>query len=410
MAKKRNGSFPESVQPGIPKLYETPSGWTREPLGAHLCEVKRPVDMTDDAEYKLVTVKRSRGGAEERSVLTGRDIKVKSQFYVKPNDFLISKRQIVHGACALVPDELDQAIVSNEYAVLEAGDALDLDFLKYLSHSIYFQQTCFHSSIGVHVEKMIFKLDQWLKWEFNLPPIAEQKRISQILSTWDRAVGAMDGMIKNCLLEKKALMQQLLEGKRKFPSDNEIWRPVQLSEFIEEHRDKSKIQDEYEVLTSSREGLVRQNAYFRNRRLAEKNNIGFNILPPEYITYRSRSDDGVFRFNKNHLGITGIVSIYYPVFKVVGGVDEFLLGLLKLKERQVGSYSVGTSQTVLSMSALKKVKFKAPSQDNMIKIGKALRSADLRIQALKKKKELIEIEKYALMQQLISGERRTAHS
>ena len=85
---KRKGSYPESVQPGIPKLFATPDGWSRVPLGKFLTEVKRPVKMDDSHLYKLVTVKRSRGGAEERSMMYGRDIKVKSQFYVEPRIFL----------------------------------------------------------------------------------------------------------------------------------------------------------------------------------------------------------------------------------------------------------------------------------------------------------------------------------
>ncbi len=229
---KRNGSFPESVQSGVPQLSSTPEGWSRVPLGKYLTEIKRPVDMKDDQQYKLVTVKRSRGGAEERGVTLGRDIKVKSQFYVEPNDFLISKRQIVHGACALVPQHLDGAIVSNEYSVLGTNGKFDLNFLKYMSNSIYFQQTCFHSSIGVHVEKMIFKLNRWLKWDFNIPPLPEQKKIARILSTWDKAIETVDNLIENSQQQKKALMQQLLTGKKRLPGFSGEWKKVKLENIL----------------------------------------------------------------------------------------------------------------------------------------------------------------------------------
>ena len=134
--------------------------------------------MQDDQEYTLVTVKRSRGGVVERERKKGGEIAVKSQFEVKAGDFLISKRQIVHGACGMVPESLDGATVSNEYAVLRCTDKLLPEFLNYLVHTIYFQQTCFHSSIGVHVEKMIFKLHEWFRWEIDLPDIEEQHRIA----------------------------------------------------------------------------------------------------------------------------------------------------------------------------------------------------------------------------------------
>lgn len=171
--------------------------------------------MADEDIYRLVKVKRARGGVVVRENLAGKSISVKSQFEIKTGDFLISKRQIVHGACGLVPSELQGSIVSNEYSVLCGNDDISLDYLNYLAHSVYFQQTCFHSSIGVHVEKMIFKLDRWLSWDFLIPPLAEQKRIAKILFTWDRAIDMVEGLIENSQAQKTALMQQLLTGKRR---------------------------------------------------------------------------------------------------------------------------------------------------------------------------------------------------
>ena len=210
-----NGGYPPSVQPGIPNLPPTPTGWRRTSLGRHLAEVRRPVRLDPHDTYRLVTVKRSRGGVELRETLTGRDVKTPTQFYVHTGDFLISKRQIVHGACGIVPAELDGAIVSNEYAVLSSDGQIDLRFLRYLSESRYFQQTCFHSSIGVHVEKMIFKTERWLNWPFNIPPLATQLRIVEVLDTARREVALIAAQIEKLKQEKTALMAELLTGKRR---------------------------------------------------------------------------------------------------------------------------------------------------------------------------------------------------
>lgn len=210
-----NGGLPPSVQPGIPNLPTTPEGWTRTSLDRHLTEVRRPAPLRSDESYQLVTVKRSRGGVELRETLTGKEIKTPSQFYVQSGDFLISKRQIVHGACGIVPPELDGAVVSNEYAVLNSDGQIDLRFLRYLSESRYFQQTCFHSSIGVHVEKMIFKTERWLKWPFNIPPLPVQQHIVQVLDTARRELDLIAAQIEKLKQEKAALMADLLTGKRR---------------------------------------------------------------------------------------------------------------------------------------------------------------------------------------------------
>jgi type I restriction enzyme, S subunit len=210
-----NGGYPVSVQAGIPNLPETPNGWQRISLARHLTEVRRPAPLKPNDTYRLVTVKRSRGGVELRETLAGREIKTPTQFYVRAGDYLISKRQIVHGACGIVPAELDGAIVSNEYAVLNSDGQIDLRFLRYLSESRYFQQTCFHSSIGVHVEKMIFRTERWLKWPFNIPPLAVQLRVVEVLDTARREVELIAAQIERLKKEKAALMADLLTGKRR---------------------------------------------------------------------------------------------------------------------------------------------------------------------------------------------------
>ncbi|MDQ0134064.1 type I restriction enzyme S subunit [Neorhizobium galegae] len=230
----KTSAFPATVQPGLPHLGDVPNGWCREPIGKHLKEIRRPVSMTDAEVFQLVTAKRARGGIVPRERLMGREISVKSQFWIKEGDFLISKRQIVHGACGLVPRELDGAIVSNEYGVLRACPSIEPRFLSYLSNSIYFQQTCFHSAIGVHIEKMIFKLDKWLKWKFDLPPLPEQKKIAEILSTWDSAIETTEKLLANAEVQKRALMQQLLTGKRRLKgSEGGKWRPFRLDELAQ---------------------------------------------------------------------------------------------------------------------------------------------------------------------------------
>lgn len=213
--RQRSGSVPPSVQPGIPHLPATPKGWRRVALGQHLREVARPVALEPEQGYDLVTVKRSRGGVCLRERLRGNAIKTPTQFRVEAGDFLISKRQIVHGACGIVPSELAGTIVSNEYAVLNSDGGIDLHFLRYLSESIYFQQTCYHSSIGVHVEKMIFKTERWLSFPFNLPPLDRQHEIVRELDAASAIVESTAAQIELLRAEKSALMQQLLTGKRR---------------------------------------------------------------------------------------------------------------------------------------------------------------------------------------------------
>ena len=49
-----------------------------------------------------------------------------------------------------------------------------------------------------------------------LPPLPEQRRIAEILSTWDRAIDLTAQLIAAKQQRKRGLMQELLTGKRRF--------------------------------------------------------------------------------------------------------------------------------------------------------------------------------------------------
>jgi len=204
MNDKIHQKYPASVQHGKPRLAPLKEGWSRLSISELVKEGSRPVVMEDDELYTLVTAKRSRGGIVEREKLKGKDIAVKNQFYIREGDFLISKRQIVHGACGFVPKQLEGAIVSNEYLVLNFTDKVIPEFWNFLSHTVSFQQICFHSSIGVHIEKMLFRVEQWYYWKINIPSLEEQEKIVSFL-------GAVD-MRLNQLRHKRELLQTYKRG------------------------------------------------------------------------------------------------------------------------------------------------------------------------------------------------------
>lgn len=185
----RKHLYPPSVRHGIPRLGKLPRGWTQTTFGEQLQVVERPVEIRPDETYQLVTAKRNRGGIVARETLRGDQILTAGQFRVEAGDFITSNRQIIHGACGIVPPELDGAIVSGEYTVLRARNGLHLPFFAHYTHTDYFQKSCFFASVGVDVEKMIFDVEAWLKLPFHLPPAAEQKRLTKILSDADHTVG-----------------------------------------------------------------------------------------------------------------------------------------------------------------------------------------------------------------------------
>lgn len=194
------------------EIGEIPEGWEVRPLGALLRVVERPIQMADNQEYQLVTVKRRHEGVVPRSVLFGREILVKSQFMVERGDFVISKRQIVHGACGVVPDSLHGSIVSNEYCVLNSKSMLDMEYFRWATRTPLMMKYFMMSSIGVHIEKMLFKLRDWLRFSIPVPPLEEQKGIAAILNAAEVSEVEYGARLECLRGVKRGLMQDLLSG------------------------------------------------------------------------------------------------------------------------------------------------------------------------------------------------------
>ncbi|MGP5059008.1 restriction endonuclease subunit S [Psychrobacter celer] len=53
-----------------------------------------------------------------------------------------------------------------------------------------------------------------------VPPLPEQRKIAKILTTWDKAIDTTERLIDNSKQQKKALMQQLLTGKKRLLDEN----------------------------------------------------------------------------------------------------------------------------------------------------------------------------------------------
>ncbi len=183
--------------------------WEQRKIDKLLTEVIRPVKMMDDKEYELVTVKRRNEGVTSRGKLKGIDILVKTYFEVKAGDYLISKRQVVHGANGIVPKSLDGAVVSNEYLVLTDNDGMSVEFLAILSKHPEMYKKFFLSSYGIDIEKLVFDVDDWKKRTINIPTIAEQKRICLFFKTIETLITLHQRKYDKLVAVKKSMLEKM---------------------------------------------------------------------------------------------------------------------------------------------------------------------------------------------------------
>ena len=149
------------------------------------------------------------------------------------------------------------------------------------------------------------------------------------------------------------------------------WEQREVGDLIEDYVERTVVQNQYPVLTSSQQqGVVLQEDYFADRQVTTNDNIGYFVLPRGYFTYRSRSDTDLFVFNRNNIIDRGIISYYYPVFSPKDCDSDFLLRRLNHGiKHQLSMAAEGTGQRVLAHSKFKKMVLSIPDISEQKEIG-----------------------------------------
>ena len=142
---------------------------------------------------------------------------------------------------------------------------------------------------------------------------------------------------------------------------------VTLDSFLREISEKTTVNDQYPVLTSSKSGLYLQSDYF-NKQVASKDNTGYKVIRRGQFTYRAMSDTGEFFPNMLECTDIGIVSPAYPVFEITKPdmiLPEYLKYFFKsdVFQYSIASFAQGSTRTSVKFGKLKTVSINLPSID-----------------------------------------------
>lgn len=98
--------------------------------------------------------------------------------------------------------------------ILRAKAKIDGQYLFYTTKTKQYNEYI-QSITKPAVNQASFTTADFKKYKFPLPPHNEQRKIAQILFTWDKSIATTEQLLANSQQQKKALMQQLLTGKRR---------------------------------------------------------------------------------------------------------------------------------------------------------------------------------------------------
>ena len=151
--------------------------WSTARIGDILQKSESWVSIIPDNEYKEITVRLWGRGVSLRGIKSGSEIGASRRIKVSPGQFIVSRIDARHGAFGLVPEELDGAVVTNDFPVfIPNPDRLSVDFLGWLSKTPIFVDACKMASEGT-TNRVRLKENCFAEIRVSLPPLNEQRNI-----------------------------------------------------------------------------------------------------------------------------------------------------------------------------------------------------------------------------------------
>ncbi|MFK3990430.1 restriction endonuclease subunit S [Psychrobacter sp. NPDC064578] len=303
--------------------------------------------------------------------------------------------------------------VNNHAHIIESSDTCDSEWFY-----IYFQ----HRNITNFLSRQgagRFKLNKATleKLPMLVPPLPEQQKIAKILSTWDKAISTTERLIENSTQQKKALMQQLLTGKKRLLDESGErfkgeWEEVKLGK-ISDVRDGTH--DSPEFIDVGYPLITSKNLLSSGR--LDLSNVKF-ISEEDYLQINKRSgvNDGDILFGM--IGTIGnpvkVKSSNYAIknvalIKETGGLlNGFLIYYLSSHDidKQIHRLNAGGTQKFVALGVLRNLVIRLPTQQEQQQIATVLTNADKEIDLLEQQLADLQQEKKALMQVLLTGKKR----
>ncbi|EOV0144164.1 restriction endonuclease subunit S [Vibrio vulnificus] len=244
--------------------------------------------------------------------------------------------------------------------------------------------------------------DDILNTPIMVPPLPEQRKIAQILSTWDRAIATTEKLIDASKQQKKALMQQLLTGKKRLidPETGKAfegeWENTHLSNIASIKKGKALsaknlVAGSYPVIAGGKSSPY-SHVDFTHENVITVSASGAYAGYVSYHPYKIWASDCSVVTAKpaNYLG--------------------FIFQWLQLNQIRIYSMQSGGAQPHIYPKDLEVMKLRVPKIEEQQKIASVLTAADKEIELLVAKLAHLKQEKNALMQQLLTGKRRVSLS
>ena len=231
---------------------------------------------------------------------------------------------------------------------------------------------------------------------FYFANLEEQVKLASFISLLDERIAT-----QNKIIEK---LETLIKGICNKSLYTVNGTAIQLGDILIERRERTVINNQYEVLSSTVKGIFSQREYF-SKDIASENNVGYKIIRLHDVVL-SPQNLWMGNVNYNDNFEVGIVSPSYKVFSIAENLDKRYIATLLKTHRALYNYMLVSEQGAsivrrnLNMEAFEQITFKIPPLSKQEKIGNAISILQARITSAIRIKTAYEAQKQWLLTQM----------
>lgn len=319
---------------------------------------------------------------------------IKQQFIVHKKDLLIAMSGATTGKTAIYNYSYNAFLNQRVGVFKQTSDKVCYQYLQAIVESQLFTTRLQPLLIAgaqpnispSDIENMIFPF----------PPLAEQRKIAEVLGVWDEAIEKQVRLIEKLDLRKRALMQRLLSAKLRLPGFSEKWEEVELGEVLSYEQPTPYIVRDTNYQNNYKTPVLTVGKTFILGYTNEGNGICKNIpvILFDDFTTDSRYIDFEFKVKSSAtklLRVKGQNNLYF-IFCAL----------------QCFKYPIGGHERHW-ISKFQYLTIALPSIEEQTAIAEVLTAADREIELAKEKLERLRRQKRGLMQQLLTGKKRVKY-
>lgn len=282
------------------------------------------------------------------------------------------------------------------------NESVNLFYLSLLLNNIDFEKYITGSTIP-HIYFRDYKIKN-----IPLPPLPEQQKIADVLSTWDKAIQETDTIIKKLQARNKALAFSLLTGKKRVKGfEDKEFKKSLANEVFKSVSIKNNPEDSVLLSATQEFGMIPRDMIETRVTMPSGSLKTYKLVEKGDFVISLRSFQGGIEYSE----YTGLVSPAYTVLKSINPINDDFYKYYFKSEDLIGRLSVAVigirDGKNISYDDFSTIVLPNPSLEEQNAIAEILNTANQEVKQYQQQLEALKLQKKGLMQQLLTGKVRT---